>query len=168
MFETCQVDWSKFIAVNGATAHPHTEPDGTTYNMGNSYTSKGTLETPIHSVHTVEVCILRDSWTEHQPCSPTCLMTFSKKLIVSVLTGAYYNIIQVPPTKETAEDTLEGTTVLCSIPSVDKTKPSYYHSFGEQTFSHSNQSTHSFHPLALTIGPFKGVKCTDVLARNRY
>lgn len=36
-----QVDWSKFIAVNGATAHPHYEPDGTTYNMGNSYGSKG-------------------------------------------------------------------------------------------------------------------------------
>ncbi|XP_011481062.1 beta,beta-carotene 9',10'-oxygenase [Oryzias latipes] len=38
---TEKVDWSKFIAVNGATAHPHTEPDGTTYNMGNSYTPKG-------------------------------------------------------------------------------------------------------------------------------
>lgn len=36
-----QVDWSKFIAVNGATAHPHVDPDGTTYNMGNSYTPKG-------------------------------------------------------------------------------------------------------------------------------
>lgn len=80
---TKKVDWSKFVAVNGATAHPHTEPDGTTYNMGNSYTSK----------------------------------------------GAYYNIIRVPPTKNTAEDTLEGATILCSIPSVDKTKPSYYHSF---------------------------------------
>ncbi|TKS81485.1 Beta,beta-carotene 9',10'-oxygenase [Collichthys lucidus] len=80
---TKRVDWSKFIAVNGATAHPHTEPDGTTYNMGNSYTSK----------------------------------------------GAYYNIIRVPPTKETAEETLEGTTVLCTIPSVDKSKPAYYHSF---------------------------------------
>ncbi|TNN01448.1 hypothetical protein fugu_010830 [Takifugu bimaculatus] len=80
---TQKVDWSKFIAVNGATAHPHTEPDGTTYNMGNSYTSK----------------------------------------------GAYYNIIRVPPTKRTEEETLEGTTVLCTIPSSDKTKPSYYHSF---------------------------------------
>uniref|UniRef100_A0AAX7T2W1 Beta-carotene oxygenase 2b n=1 Tax=Astatotilapia calliptera TaxID=8154 RepID=A0AAX7T2W1_ASTCA len=81
--ETEKVDWSKFIAVNGATAHPHTEPDGMTYNMGNSYTSK----------------------------------------------GSYYNIIQVPPTKKTEDETLEGATVLCSIPSVDKTKPSYYHSF---------------------------------------
>ncbi|XP_071327991.1 carotenoid-cleaving dioxygenase, mitochondrial-like isoform X2 [Trachinotus anak] len=80
---TKKVDWSKFIAVNGATAHPHTEPDGTTYNMGNSYTAK----------------------------------------------GAYYNIIKVPPTKKTAEETLEGATVLCSIPSADKSKPSYYHSF---------------------------------------
>ncbi|KAM4567050.1 beta-carotene oxygenase 2b [Odontesthes bonariensis] len=80
---TKKVDWSKFIAVNGATAHPHTEHDGTTYNMGNSYTSK----------------------------------------------GAYYNIIRVPPTKKAEGETLEGTTVLCSIPSLDKTKPSYYHSF---------------------------------------
>ncbi|CAJ1065991.1 beta%2Cbeta-carotene 9',10'-oxygenase-like [Xyrichtys novacula] len=80
---TKKVNWRKFIAVNGATAHPHTEADGTTYNMGNSYTSK----------------------------------------------GAYYNIICVPPTKVTPDDTLEGATVLCSIPSEDKTKPSYYHSF---------------------------------------
>lgn len=36
-----QVDWSKFIAVNGATAHPHYDPDGTAYNMGNSYGRKG-------------------------------------------------------------------------------------------------------------------------------
>ncbi|XP_008278770.1 beta-carotene oxygenase 2b [Stegastes partitus] len=78
-----KVDWSQFIAVNGATAHPHTDPDGTTYNMGNSYTPK----------------------------------------------GAFYNIIRVPATKKTEEETLEGATVLCSIPSVDKAKPSYYHSF---------------------------------------
>ncbi|XP_060902015.1 carotenoid-cleaving dioxygenase, mitochondrial-like [Labrus mixtus] len=80
---TKKVDWSKFIAVNGATAHPHTEPDGTTYNMGNSYNPK----------------------------------------------GASYNIIRVPPTKDTDDETLEGATVLCSIPSLEKTKPSYYHSF---------------------------------------
>lgn len=36
-----KVDWSKFIAVNGATAHPHFDPDGTAYNMGNSYRNKG-------------------------------------------------------------------------------------------------------------------------------
>uniref|UniRef100_H0VFN5 Carotenoid-cleaving dioxygenase, mitochondrial n=1 Tax=Cavia porcellus TaxID=10141 RepID=H0VFN5_CAVPO len=38
---TEKVDWSKFIAVNGATAHPHYDPDGTAYNMGNSYGSQG-------------------------------------------------------------------------------------------------------------------------------
>ncbi|CAM9324090.1 unnamed protein product [Lampetra planeri] len=38
-----KVDWSKFIAVNGATAHPHYDSDGTTYNMGNSYGRKGAL-----------------------------------------------------------------------------------------------------------------------------
>ncbi|MBN3312584.1 BCDO2 oxygenase, partial [Atractosteus spatula] len=36
-----KVDWSKFIAVNGATAHPHYDPDGTAYNMGNSYSKQG-------------------------------------------------------------------------------------------------------------------------------
>lgn len=36
-----KVDWTKFIAVNGATAHPHYDPDGTSYNMGNSYGRKG-------------------------------------------------------------------------------------------------------------------------------
>uniref|UniRef100_A0AAY4CS67 Uncharacterized protein n=1 Tax=Denticeps clupeoides TaxID=299321 RepID=A0AAY4CS67_9TELE len=80
---TKKVDWSNFIAVNGATAHPHTEPNGTTYNMGNSYTSK----------------------------------------------GAFYNIIRVPPEKSSTADTLEGASVVCSIPSADKAKPSYYHSF---------------------------------------
>ncbi|XP_048196935.1 carotenoid-cleaving dioxygenase, mitochondrial [Perognathus longimembris pacificus] len=38
---TEKVDWSKFIAVNGATAHPHSDPDGTTYNLGNSYGPRG-------------------------------------------------------------------------------------------------------------------------------
>ncbi|XP_075695865.1 carotenoid-cleaving dioxygenase, mitochondrial-like [Rhinoderma darwinii] len=37
-----KVDWSKFIAVNSATAHPHYDPDGTVYNMGNSYGKDGT------------------------------------------------------------------------------------------------------------------------------
>lgn len=38
---TEKVDWSKFVAVNGATAHPHYDPDGTAYNMGNTYGPRG-------------------------------------------------------------------------------------------------------------------------------
>ncbi|XP_060229582.1 carotenoid-cleaving dioxygenase, mitochondrial isoform X3 [Meriones unguiculatus] len=38
---TEKVDWSTFIAVNGATAHPHYDPDGTVYNMGNTYGPRG-------------------------------------------------------------------------------------------------------------------------------
>ncbi len=79
---------------------------------------------------------------QNSPDSETCLMNLSNKIFVSVLIGAYYNIIRVPPTKQTAEETLEGATVLCSIPSADKTKPSYYHSFGELKLSHSYQSTY--------------------------
>uniref|UniRef100_A0A8D0H342 Carotenoid-cleaving dioxygenase, mitochondrial n=1 Tax=Sphenodon punctatus TaxID=8508 RepID=A0A8D0H342_SPHPU len=36
-----KVNWRNYVAVNGATAHPHYEPDGTAYNMGNSYGSHG-------------------------------------------------------------------------------------------------------------------------------
>ncbi|XP_067421535.1 carotenoid-cleaving dioxygenase, mitochondrial isoform X1 [Emydura macquarii macquarii] len=36
-----KVAWSKFVAVNGATAHPHYDPDGTAYNMGNSFGKHG-------------------------------------------------------------------------------------------------------------------------------
>ncbi|XP_019719759.1 beta,beta-carotene 9',10'-oxygenase-like isoform X2 [Hippocampus comes] len=38
-----QVDWSTFVAVNGTTAHPHHDPDGTCFNMGNSYGGKGSM-----------------------------------------------------------------------------------------------------------------------------
>ncbi|XP_061154472.1 carotenoid-cleaving dioxygenase, mitochondrial-like isoform X2 [Syngnathus typhle] len=42
--ETLQrVDWSTFVAVNGTTAHPHYDPDGTCFNMGNSYGGKGCM-----------------------------------------------------------------------------------------------------------------------------
>lgn len=44
-----QVDWSKFVAVNGATAHPHYDPDGTAYNMGNTYGPRGEVEVEVFS-----------------------------------------------------------------------------------------------------------------------
>lgn len=38
-----KVDWSKYIAINAATAHPHYDREGATYNIGNSYGRKGFL-----------------------------------------------------------------------------------------------------------------------------
>lgn len=38
-----KVDWSQYIAVNSASAHPHYDRDGSTYNMGNSYSRSGNL-----------------------------------------------------------------------------------------------------------------------------
>ncbi|XP_034025908.1 beta-carotene 15, 15-dioxygenase 2, like [Thalassophryne amazonica] len=38
-----KVDWSQYIAVNSATAHPHYDREGATYNMGNSYNRSGFL-----------------------------------------------------------------------------------------------------------------------------
>ncbi|XP_068167104.1 beta-carotene 15, 15-dioxygenase 2, like [Antennarius striatus] len=36
-----KVDWSQYIAVNSATAHPHYDRNGASYNMGNSYGRSG-------------------------------------------------------------------------------------------------------------------------------
>jgi hypothetical protein len=93
--------------------------------------------------------------TKHKPLKPEiCLQKLAKghfsrfqiKLKPPVFfSGAIYNIIRVPPTRtmpENPKETLEGATVVCSIPSVDKARPSYYHSFGEQT-TQSLQRLHS-------------------------
>lgn len=32
-----QVDLCKYLSVNGLTAHPHTDTDGTVYNIGNCF-----------------------------------------------------------------------------------------------------------------------------------
>lgn len=45
--------------------------------------------------------------------------------------GSSYNIIRVPPQEPGHGDTLEGGRVVCSIPPMDRAKPSYYHSFGK-------------------------------------
>lgn len=31
------MDLSKYLSVNGVTAHPHKDPDGTVYNIGNCF-----------------------------------------------------------------------------------------------------------------------------------
>ncbi|XP_029019352.1 beta-carotene 15, 15-dioxygenase 2, like isoform X2 [Betta splendens] len=36
-----KVDWTRYVAVSAATAHPHYDPDGAAYNMGNSYGTSG-------------------------------------------------------------------------------------------------------------------------------
>lgn len=36
-----KVNWTDYIAVNSATAHPHYDRDGATYNMGNSHNKNG-------------------------------------------------------------------------------------------------------------------------------
>ncbi|XP_049431752.1 beta-carotene oxygenase 2b isoform X2 [Epinephelus fuscoguttatus] len=68
--------------------------------------------------------------TMPDPCKNFFQRFLSRFELPGELAGySRYNIIRVPPTKKTAGETLEGATVLCTIPSVDKSKPSYYHSF---------------------------------------
>ncbi len=53
----------------------------------------------------------------------------------SIIPGALYNIIKVPPQKKDATDTLQEAKILSSIVPEDKGHPSYYHSFGKSALS---------------------------------
>uniref|UniRef100_A0AAX7V7M4 Retinoid isomerohydrolase RPE65 n=1 Tax=Astatotilapia calliptera TaxID=8154 RepID=A0AAX7V7M4_ASTCA len=80
-----KVDLCKYLSVNGVTAHPHTERDGTLYNIGNC---------------------------------------FGKNMSLA------YNIVKIPPVPKDKSDPIEKSQVLVQLPSSERLKPSYVHSFG--------------------------------------
>ncbi|XP_061635697.1 retinal Mueller cells isomerohydrolase-like isoform X2 [Phyllopteryx taeniolatus] len=80
-----KVDLCKYLSVNGVTAHPHFEADGTVYNIGNC---------------------------------------FGKNMSLA------YNIVRIPPAQKDKSDPLEKSQVVVQLPSSERLKPSYMHSFG--------------------------------------
>ncbi|XP_049587997.1 retinal Mueller cells isomerohydrolase isoform X2 [Syngnathus scovelli] len=80
-----KVDLCKYLSVNGVTAHPHFEADGTVYNIGNC---------------------------------------FGKNMSLA------YNIVKIPPAQKDKSDPLEKSQVVVQLPSSERLKPSYIHSFG--------------------------------------
>nr|XP_057929800.1 retinal Mueller cells isomerohydrolase-like isoform X1 [Doryrhamphus excisus] len=80
-----KVDLCKYLSVNGVTAHPHIEADGTVYNIGNC---------------------------------------FGKNMSLA------YNIVKIPPAQKDKMDPLEKSQVIAQLPSSERLKPSYIHSFG--------------------------------------
>ncbi|XP_024133904.1 retinal Mueller cells isomerohydrolase isoform X1 [Oryzias melastigma] len=80
-----QVDLCKYLSVNGLTAHPHIEADGTVYNIGNC---------------------------------------FGKNMSLA------YNIVKIPPTQKDKSDPIEKSQIVVQLPSSERLKPSYVHSFG--------------------------------------
>lgn len=80
-----KVDLCKYLSVNGVTAHPHMDADGTVYNIGNC---------------------------------------FGKNMSLA------YNIVKIPPAQKDKSDPLEKSQVLVQLPSSERLKPSYIHSFG--------------------------------------
>ncbi|KAM3875671.1 retinal Mueller cells isomerohydrolase-like [Diretmus argenteus] len=80
-----KVDLCSYLSVNGVTAHPHAEADGTVYNIGNC---------------------------------------FGKNMSLA------YNIVKIPPAQKDKSDPLEKSQVLVQLPSSERFKPSYIHSFG--------------------------------------
>ncbi|KAI1883310.1 hypothetical protein AGOR_G00243880 [Albula goreensis] len=80
-----KVDLCNYISINGVTAHPHIEADGTVYNIGNCFGKGATLA---------------------------------------------YNIVSIPPTQKDKSDPIDKSKILVQIPSSERFKPSYVHSFG--------------------------------------
>ncbi|MED6261038.1 Retinal Mueller cells isomerohydrolase [Ataeniobius toweri] len=80
-----KVDLCKYLSINGVTAHPHTEADGTVYNIGNC---------------------------------------FGKNMSLA------YNVIKIPPAQKDKSDPIEKSQVVVQLPSSERLKPSYIHSFG--------------------------------------
>ncbi|XP_027146349.1 retinal Mueller cells isomerohydrolase [Larimichthys crocea] len=80
-----KVDLCKYLSVNGVTAHPHRDTDGTVYNIGNC---------------------------------------FGKNMSLA------YNIIKIPPPQKDKSDQFDKSQVVVQLPSSERLKPSYVHSFG--------------------------------------
>uniref|UniRef100_A0A8D3BY80 Retinal pigment epithelium-specific protein 65kDa n=1 Tax=Scophthalmus maximus TaxID=52904 RepID=A0A8D3BY80_SCOMX len=80
-----KVDLCKYLSVNGLTAHPHTDSDGTVYNVGNC---------------------------------------FGKNMSLA------YNIVKIPPAQKDKSDPIKKSQVVVQLPSSERLKPSYVHSFG--------------------------------------
>ncbi|KAM6962852.1 retinal Mueller cells isomerohydrolase-like [Aplochiton taeniatus] len=80
-----KVDLCDYLSVNGLTAHPHIEADGTVYNIGNC---------------------------------------FGKNMCLA------YNIVKIPPAQKDKSDPIEKSKVIVQLPSSERFKPSYIHSFG--------------------------------------
>ncbi|XP_030593065.1 beta,beta-carotene 9',10'-oxygenase-like [Archocentrus centrarchus] len=56
-----KVDWSQYIAVNSATAHPHYDREGAVYNMGNSHSRRGFFYNIIRVPPPEEKAAMQDS-----------------------------------------------------------------------------------------------------------
>uniref|UniRef100_M3ZES5 Retinoid isomerohydrolase RPE65 b n=1 Tax=Xiphophorus maculatus TaxID=8083 RepID=M3ZES5_XIPMA len=80
-----KVDLCKYLSINGVTAHPHVDADGSLYNIGNC---------------------------------------FGKNMSLA------YNIVKIPPAQKDKSDPIEKSQVVVQLPSSERLKPSYIHSFG--------------------------------------
>lgn len=65
-----QVDLCKYVSVNGATAHPHVENDGTVYNIGNCFGKNFALAYNIIRVPPLQAGQLSPTLSELRTSSP--------------------------------------------------------------------------------------------------
>lgn len=124
-----QVDYSKYVAVNMATAHPHYDSAGNILNMGTSIVDKGRTKYLLFKIPSsvpgkiwLLAVFLRN------------LSTFSFLLRLrsenTRFYKCYFTFSYFCSETEKKKSSFKHTEVVCSIPSRSLLQPSYYHSFG--------------------------------------
>uniref|UniRef100_A0A8C5BTQ3 Retinal Mueller cells isomerohydrolase-like n=1 Tax=Gadus morhua TaxID=8049 RepID=A0A8C5BTQ3_GADMO len=120
-----KVDLCDYLSVNGVTAHPHTDADGSVYNIGNC---------------------------------------FGKNMSLA------YNIIKIPPPQKDGSDPLKRSEVVVQLPSSERFKPSYVHSFGmtENHFVFVEQPVKINLLKFLSSWSLRGTNYMDCFESNEY
>ncbi|CAL8255947.1 unnamed protein product [Merluccius merluccius] len=120
-----KVDLCDYLSVNGVTAHPHTDADGSVYNIGNC---------------------------------------FGKNMSLA------YNIVKIPPPQKDGSDPLKRSEVVVQLPSSERFKPSYVHSFGmtENHFVFVEQPVKINLLKFLSSWSLRGTNYMDCFESNEY
>ncbi|KAG9350879.1 hypothetical protein JZ751_024768 [Albula glossodonta] len=126
------VDLCDYLTVNGVTAHPHIENDGSVYNIGNCFGKNFTLAYNIVKIPPTQ---------KDAPCP-----TFTKSLAESYLRIALYIFSD-------KSDPIEKSEVVVQIPSSERFKPSYVHRNPAQ------YENHKFRAAAINL--FHHINCYE-------
>ncbi|KAM4652428.1 carotenoid-cleaving dioxygenase, mitochondrial-like isoform 2-T2 [Discoglossus pictus] len=141
-----RVDLSQYIRVNGATAHPHYEADGTAYNIGNSYGIQGTCYN-IFRVPASAPCV-KDSWgqvvcsipaKEKIKCSYYHSFGMTENYIIFVEQPIKLNILKIVTNKITGSTISDAMTW----------EPNY-----DTVFNVINKNSWEIHPVVFYAKPF--------------
>ncbi|XP_043197396.1 carotenoid isomerooxygenase-like isoform X1 [Amphibalanus amphitrite] len=120
-----QVDLSKVVAVNQATAHPHVDPDGTVYNVGSSFTGRtpsvNVIQFPASGSPVAETGRVVGTIPHRWPMEPSYFHSFGitenyfvfvqQPLVIQVKKLVTLKLMKRPVTDAITEKAAEGTWI---------------------------------------------------------